>query len=83
ARIHLIDRSLRQFRFYWDGVPLQPRIGMSYCNVRSPVKHLYLLLGELNTIADMSLASGHPENMQRRGAGHVQQDLKDKVVMMN
>jgi hypothetical protein len=21
--------------------------------------------------------------MQRRGAGHVQQDLKDKVVMMN
>lgn len=56
---------------------------MSYCNVRSPVKHLYLLLGELNTIADMSLASGHPENLQRRGAGHVQQDLKDKVVMMN
>ena len=83
ARIHLIDRSLRQFRFHWDGVPLQPRIGMSYCNVRSPVKHLYLLLGELNTIADMSLASGHPENLQRRGAGHVQQDLKDKVVMMN
>lgn len=31
----------------------------------------------------MSLASGHPENLQRRGAGHVQQDLKDKVVMMN
>ncbi len=56
---------------------------MSYCNVRSPVKHLYLLLGELNTIADMSLASGHPENIQRRGAVHVQQDLKDKVVMMN
>ncbi|MBN0343523.1 hypothetical protein JTM70_36570, partial [Pseudomonas aeruginosa] len=56
---------------------------MSYCSVRSPVKHLYLLLGELNTIADMSLASGHPENLQRRGAGHVQQDLKDKVVMMN
>lgn len=56
---------------------------MSYCNVRSPVKHLYLLLGELNTIADMSLASGHPENLQRSGAGHVQQDLKDKVVMMN
>lgn len=34
---------------------------MSYCSVRSPVKHLYLLLGELNTIADMSLASGHPK----------------------
>ena len=21
ARIHLIERSLRQFRFHWDGVP--------------------------------------------------------------
>jgi EAL domain-containing protein (putative c-di-GMP-specific phosphodiesterase class I) len=51
--------------------------------VRSPVKHQYLLLGELNTIADMSLTSGHPENMQRRGAIHVQHGLKDKVAMMN
>lgn len=56
---------------------------MSYCSVRSPVKHLYLLLGELNTIADMSLASGHPEKFTAPRLGHVQQDLKDKVVMMN
>jgi hypothetical protein len=51
--------------------------------VRSPVKHLYLLLGELNNIADMSLTSGQPENMQRRGAIHIQHGLRDKVVMIN
>ncbi|TCW18119.1 EAL domain-containing protein (putative c-di-GMP-specific phosphodiesterase class I) [Raoultella sp. BIGb0138] len=62
---------------------LQPAVGISYCKVRSPVKHLYLLLGELNNIADMSLTSGQPENMQRRGAVHVQHGLKDKVAMMN
>jgi hypothetical protein len=82
ARIHLIERSLRQFRFHWDGSPAAAD-RHELLQRRSPVKHLYLLLGELNTIADMSLASGHPENLQRRGAGHIQQDLKDKVVMMN
>ncbi|MEB7597761.1 EAL domain-containing protein [Raoultella terrigena] len=83
ARIDSLDKHLKQFRFVWDGMPLQPAVGLSYCSVRSPVKHLYLLLGELNTIADMSLTSGHPENMQRRGAIHVQHGLKDKVAMMN
>lgn len=83
ARIDALDKHLKQFRFVWDGMPLQPAVGVSYCSVRSPVKHLYLLLGELNTIADMSLTSGHPENMQRRGAIHVQHGLKDKVAMMN
>lgn len=83
ARIEALDKHLKQFRFVWDGMPLQPAVGLSYCSVRSPVKHLYLLLGELNTIADMSLTSGHPENMQRRGATHVQHGLKDKVAMMN
>ncbi|MCE9901342.1 EAL domain-containing protein [Raoultella terrigena] len=83
ARIDALDKHLKQFRFVWDGMPLQPAVGLSYCSVRSPVKHLYLLLGELNTIADMSLTSGHPENMQRRGAIHVQHGLKDKVAMMN
>jgi len=82
-RIVMLDERIKQFRFIWDGIPLQPPVGISYCNVRSPVKHLYLLLGELNNIADMSLTSGHPENMQRRGAVHVQQGLKERVSMMN
>lgn len=79
----MLDERIKQFRFIWDGIPLQPPVGISYCNVRSPVKHLYLLLGELNNIADMSLTSGHPENVQRRGAVHVQQGLKERVSMMN
>ncbi|MFK3705736.1 EAL domain-containing protein [Klebsiella sp. NPDC088457] len=83
ARIAALAERIRQFRFIWDGLPLQPAVGISYCKVRSPVKHLYLLLGELNNIADMSLTSGQPENMQRRGAVHVQHGLKDKVAMMN
>lgn len=82
-RIAALDERIRQFRFIWDGMPLQPAVGISYCSVRSPVKHLYLLLGELNNIADMSLTSGQPENMQRRGAIHIQHGLRDKVVMIN
>lgn len=31
---------------------MQPQIGVSYCYVRSPVNHIYLLLGELNTVAE-------------------------------
>ncbi len=31
---------------------MQPQIGVSYCYVRSPVNHIYLLLGELNTVAN-------------------------------
>ena len=56
---------------------------MSYCYVRSPVSHIYLLLGELSTIADFSLVTNAPENLQRRGAMNLQRDLKDKVAMMN
>ncbi len=44
---------LKQFRFFWDGMPMQPQIGVSCCYVRSPVNHIYLLLGELNTVAKL------------------------------
>lgn len=47
-----------------------------------PVNHIYLLLGELSTIAELSLATNSPENLQRRGVMHWH-DLKDKVTMMN
>lgn len=82
-RVEEIDGHIKQFRFIWDGMPLQPPVGMSYCYVRSPVTHIYLLLGELSTIADLSLATNHPENLQKRVALYLQQDLKDKVAMMN
>lgn len=62
---------------------MQPQIGVSYCYVRSPVNHIYLLLGELNTVAELSIVTNVPENMQRRGAMYLQRELKDKVAMMN
>lgn len=83
ARIEALDEHIKQFRFIWDGMPLQPQVGVSYCCVRSPVNHLYLLLGELSIIADLSLSTNHPESLQQRGAAHLQRSLKDKVAMMN
>lgn len=82
-RIEALDAHIKQFRFIWDGMPLQPQVGVSYCYVRSPVKHLHLLLGELSVIADLSLFTHHPENLQQRGAMHLQRSLRSKVDMMN
>ncbi len=83
SRIDELDLHIKRFRFLWDGMPLQPQVGISYCYVRSPVVHLYLLLGELGTIADLSLATNHPENLEQRGAINLQRGLKDKVAMMS
>lgn len=82
-RIKALDARIKKFRFIWDGMPLQPQVGISYCYVRSPVVHLYLLLGELSTVADLSLATTHPESLQHRGAVSLQRGLKNKVEMMN
>lgn len=82
-RITHLDGLVKAFRFNWDGVPLQPKVGISYCYVRSPVTHLPLLLGELSTIADWSLVTSHPESLQRKSAEDLQQRLKDKIAMMN
>lgn len=82
-RIETLDEHIKQFRFVWDGMPLQPQVGVSYCYVRSPVNHLHLVLGELGMVADLSLSSNHPENLQQRGAVHLQRSLKDKVAMIS
>lgn len=83
ARIADIDALIKKFRFVWDGMPLQPNVGVSYCHVRSPVQQLPMLLGELSTIANASLITGSPENLQHRNTVLLQQRLKEKVVMMN
>lgn len=83
ARIEEIDQRVKQFRFVWDGMPLQPQIGISYCYVRHPIAHLYLLLGELSTMAELSLTTFHPESLQQQGASQVQNAVKNKVAMMN
>lgn len=82
-RIDALDKRVRQFRFMWDGMPLQPQVGISYSFVRSPVTHLHLLLGEMSTMADLSLATNQPESLQCRGANHVQKAVKLKVDMLN
>ncbi|MFK3661573.1 EAL domain-containing protein [Scandinavium sp. NPDC088450] len=83
SRIQAIDERIKKFRFVWDGMPLQPNVGVSYCHVRSPVMQLPMLLGELSTIANLSLVTGSPESLQHRNAMHLQQRLRDKVMMMN
>ncbi|MGU3523768.1 EAL domain-containing protein [Enterobacteriaceae bacterium C23F] len=83
TRIAAIDALIKKFRFIWDGMPLQPNVGVSYCHVRSPVQQLPMLLGELSAIANVSLSTGSPENLQHRNTVHLQQRLKDKVSMMN
>lgn len=82
-RIEALDEHIKQFRFVWDGMTFQPQVGVSYCYVRSPVNHIYLLLGELSTIAELSIMTNTPENLARRGAVNLQRNLKDKVLMMN
>lgn len=29
-RIEALDRHIKQFRFIWDGMPLQPQVGISF-----------------------------------------------------
>lgn len=82
-RIEALDAHIKQFRFVWDGMTFQPQVGVSYCYVRSPVNHIYLLLGELSTTAELSVMTNTPENLERRGALNLQRNLRDKVAMMN
>ncbi|XPE39867.1 hypothetical protein ACNKHK_16265 [Shigella flexneri] len=63
-------------------MPLQPQVGISFCYARSPVNHIYLLLGELITIASF-LGDQFTRELAAPGVMHLQRDLKDKVAMMN
>jgi EAL domain-containing protein (putative c-di-GMP-specific phosphodiesterase class I)/GGDEF domain-containing protein len=82
-RIETIDQRVKQFRFMWDGMAMQPQVGISYCYIRQPVTHIYFLLGELSTMADLSLATSKPESLQQQGNNPVQNAIKNKVAMMN
>ena len=81
-RLDDLYAHIQQFRYSWNGMPLQPQVGVSYCYIHSPISHLSLMLGELNTVAELSLVTKRPENLQRRGAQYLQQELKDKIAMM-
>ncbi len=83
TRVGELDAHIKLFRFLWDYMQVQPPVGVSYCYVRSPVKHLYLLLGEMITTAEISLVTNQPESLQNRGVANLQRSLKSKVDMMN
>lgn len=82
VRVEEIAALLKNFRMTWDGLPMQPGIGLSFCSVRPPVSHLYELLGELSSLAEVSLSSGLPENLQQGGVP-VQRRVKDKLTMLH
>jgi EAL domain-containing protein (putative c-di-GMP-specific phosphodiesterase class I) len=81
--IETLDQRVKQFRFMWDGMPMQPQVGISYCYIRQPVRHIYFLLGELSAMADLSLSTSKPESLQQQGPNHVQNGVRNKVAMMN
>lgn len=83
VRIAMLHEKVNAFRLLWDGMPIQPQVGISYCFVRSPVNHLHILLGEMSSMADLSLSTHHPESLQRRGGNQLQRAVKIKVEMMN
>ncbi len=73
----------KKFRFIRDGVKLYPQIGCSYCFINYPVGHLYLLIGELRALAEISLTTHLPVDMRMQSSRQVQNDVKTKVDMMN
>lgn len=83
TRIETLYSRLKRFRFMWDSMPQQPNIGVSFCHVRSPVQHLPMLLGELSTIANLSLVTGTIESLKHRNALKLQQRQRTNVNIMN
>ncbi|MDW5502535.1 EAL domain-containing protein [Pseudomonas lundensis] len=77
-----IYHALEKFRLVWNGLPLHPPLGLGYCSVVADFEHLYLLLGELSSLAEVSLTSGKPESVQN--GGHlVQGEIKRKVALLH
>lgn len=82
SRLANIQEVLDKFRLVWNGLLIHPPLGMSYCTVYSEVEHLHVLLGEMSSLAELSLTTGQPENMQ--GTQHiVQNEIKRKVSLLH
>ncbi len=81
--IEFLHSKIKMFRLHWDEMPLQPQVGISFCYVRPPVEHLYLLLGELGTAAGFALTTNMPESLHMNGVRHIQYVVRSKVAMLN
>ncbi|MCS3603148.1 EAL domain-containing protein (putative c-di-GMP-specific phosphodiesterase class I) [Buttiauxella sp. BIGb0471] len=82
-RIAELYNKAIKFRFIRDGVKLYPQIGCSYCIINYPVGHLYMLIGELRALAEISLTTNLPVDMRKHSSRQVQNQVKTKVDMMN
>lgn len=83
ARIENITARLKDYCLSWDGLPVHPGIGVSYCSVLPPVNHLYELLGELSGMAELSLTSGITENLQQKMTQPVQYRISKKIALLS
>lgn len=83
SRIESIAARLKDYCLSWDGLPVHPAIGVSYCSVEPPVSHLYELLGELSGMAELSLASGVTESLQQNVMQPIQSRIGRKIELLN
>ena len=79
-RIYQIGVRIDGYSLRWQGLPLQPDIGISYCHVVPPVNHLPALLGELSGMAEVSLHSHQPENLHQGNGGAQRREREAGVV---
>ncbi|MBV4367983.1 sensor domain-containing phosphodiesterase [Erwinia phyllosphaerae] len=83
ARVETIAALLKDYHLLWDGLPVHPNVGISYCSVRPPVSYLYELLGELSGMAEQSLTSGLTESLQQNMTLPMQCRIDRKIALLN
>lgn len=82
-RLENIAGRLKTFHLRWEGLPIHPDIGLSYCTVRRPVTHLSELLGEMSAMAEHSLRTGMAEGLLRNHSLPVQRRVAEKVALLD
>lgn len=82
ARIESLEARLKDYHLSWDGLPIHPDVGISYCNVLPPVVFLYELLGEMSAMAEIALHSGRAENLQQKNRLPAQRQVAEKLAML-
>ena len=82
SRIETLETRLKDFYLHWEELPVRPEVGISYCHVTPPVCYLYELLSEMSAMAEVSLRSGHVENVQPKETLPIQRHINNKVMML-
>ncbi|MGE9552345.1 EAL domain-containing protein [Erwinia amylovora] len=82
-RIENLAARLKDYHLSWEGLPIHPQVGLSYCYVRPPILHLYELLGEMSGMAEVSLTSGVVESLHQNSTTPVQSLVTQKISLLN